>query len=250
MKFFNRDGKLVDPPTRRLKFTDNSGYIKDRLVEIPHSSCPTHDAAHDAARPALHLWLHPTVDANAGAWGEQKAGYASGENPRVPMQRGARQDQREPTGFAGPATENEMPLASYEQGSEPRRLYDRRDQTGPSPASTPSPPSGMAAPLDEGGPAPRGTKLDQFGNASGGDRRYIDARTVKISGTDQHGRMWSATTWGPYSERGEGASVDPVDPPEMRRMGDRMLTSLEHNSGNMVAGLASYQRLLNRAYRR
>jgi hypothetical protein len=262
MKFFNRDA-----PTRRLKFTDNSGYLTDRLVEIPHSSCPTHDAAAEQV-PKLHLWLHPTTDANAGAWGERRTDIPAGERPNVPRQRGARQDQRTPMRFPGPNEEGEMPEASFEQGAEPRRLYDRHDQTGPSPASTPSPASSMAAPdEDDGRPLypPHewnrpGTELDELGNErwirGGGDRRMIDARTVKISGTDQHGKLWKMTTWGPYSERGEGANVDPIDPGEQRltkqmsRDGANMLRNLEHNSGNMVAGLRVLQARLSAHYRR
>jgi hypothetical protein len=262
MKFFN-------PPTRRLKFTDNSGYLKDRLVEIPHSSCPTHDAAADQV-PKLHLWLSsPTADANAGAWGERRTDIPAGERPGVPRQREARQDQglRDPTPFSGPAVVNEMPVASPDQSrAEPRPLYD--EGTPPSPASTPSPTSSMAAPdEDDGRPLypPHewnrpGTELDELGHErwirGGGDRRMIDARTVKISGTDQHGRLWSATTWGPYSERGEGASVDPIDPGEQRltkqmaRDGANMLRNLEHNSGNMVAGLRVLQARLSAHYRR
>ena len=130
MKFYNRDGRLVDPPTRRLKFTDTSGYIKDRLVEIPHSSCPTHDAEHEQV-PQIHLWIEaPARDASNGSYGEQRPGYATGEHPSVPTQRGARQDQRTPMRFPGPNEEGEMPEASFEQGAEPRRLFDRRDQQG------------------------------------------------------------------------------------------------------------------------
>jgi hypothetical protein len=264
MKFLNRDGRLVDPATRRLKFTDTSGYIKDRLVEIPHSSCPTHDAATDQV-PKLHLWIEaPARDANNGSYGENRPGYATGERPSVPTQRSARQDQglRDPTPFAGPATVNEMPVASPDQSrAEPRPLYD--EGTPPSPASTPSPTSSMAAPdEDDGRPLypPHewnrpGTELDELGNerwirGSGDRRRLIDGNSLRLSGTDANGKMWNAAVWGgSHPQQGEGSNIHPLDP-EMRKMGDRMLTSLEHNSGNMVAGLASYQRLLNRAWAR
>ena len=215
MKFFNRDGKLVDPPTRRLKFTDTSGYIKDRLVEIPHSSCPTHDAATDQV-PKLHLWLHPTADASARAYGEQRTDIPAGERPNVPRQRGARQDQRTPMRFPGPNEEGEMPEASFEQGAEPRRLFDRRDQAGPSPPSIPSPTSSMAAPdEDDGRPLypPHewnrpGTELDELGHErwirGGGDRRrLVDANSLRLSGRDQQGRHWNAKIFGPEEQEGE-----------------------------------------------
>ena len=180
MKFFNRDGKLVDPATRRLKFTDNSGH----LYELAHANCPTHDAAAEKV-PALHLWFHPTADANNGSLGEERAGYSYGTgDPNSPMERRARQDQGRlrPGEFRGPATTEEFPTASYEQGAEPHPLFD---QTPPSPPSMPTPTSSMAAPdEDDGRPLypPHewnrpGTELDELGTErwirGGGDRPAV-----------------------------------------------------------------------------
>jgi hypothetical protein len=257
MKFFNRDGKLVDPPPRRMRFTDNSGYIKDRLVEIPHSSCPTHDAAIEQV-PQLHLWIEaPARDASAGAYGE---GYSTGERPNVPRQREARQDQRDPTPFAGPATVNEMPVASPNQNrAEPRPLYD--EGTPPSPASTPSPTSSMAAPdEDDGRPLypPHewnrpGTELDELGNErwirGGGDRRrLVDANSLRISGRDATGRRWDARIWGPDPQEGAGEKVEPGMANDARRL----LRDLGcGDSGNShVMGLRLYQQVLNKTYAR
>ena len=254
MKFFN-------PPTRRLKFTDNSGYLKDRLVEIPHSSCPTHDAAADQV-PKLHLWLSsPTADASAGAYGEQRTDIPAGERPNVPRQRGARQDQRTPMRFPGPNEEGEMPEASFEQGAEPRRLFDRRDQAGPSPPSIPSPTSSMAAPdEDDGRPLypPHewnrpGTELDELGHErwirGGGDRRrLVDANSLRISGRDATGRRWDARIWGPDPQEGAGEKVEPATANDA----GRLLRDLGRgDTGNAhVMGLRLYQQVLNRAYAR
>jgi hypothetical protein len=235
VKFFNRDGKLVDPPTRRLKFTDNSGH----LYELAHANCPTHDAAAEKV-PKLHLWFHPTTDASAGAWGEQKAGYASGENPRVPMQRGAREDP-----FRGPRETGGAINPGFDQG------------TPPSPASVPSTPSGMALPDQRPGWAQNTPELDEFGNCSDPAWNYgppaqnlIDARSIRVTGRDQNGKMWNAAVWGgSHPQQGEGSSVAPVDP-EMRRTGDRMLRDLEHGGDNMIAGLRVLQVRLNAHYRR
>jgi hypothetical protein len=261
MKFFNRDGKLVDPPMRRLKFTDNSGYIKDRLVEIPHSSCPTHDAAAEQV-PKLHLWFHPTADASAGASGESRTDYGYAGAPDTPASLAARQDQRlRPGEFAGPATTEEFPTASYGQGAEPHPLFDRRDQTGPSPPSTPSPPSSMAAPdEDDGRPLypPHqwyrpGTELDELGQErwirGGGDRRYIDAGSLRLSGRDEQGRHWNAKVFGPEAQAGEDF---PKVEPGMANDARRLLTNLERgDAGNShVMGLRLYQQVLNKAYAR
>jgi hypothetical protein len=197
--------------------------------------------------PELHLWLTPpTRDASAGAPGEHKAGSSYEIGDPEPEERRARHDQRlRPGEFPGPSTSEEMPLAEYNQGAQPHPLYD---QTGPSPASVPSPASAGATPLDEGGPAPRGTKLDQFGNASGST--MIDARSIRVSGKDATGRMWNAAVWGGSNpQQGEGSNIHPLDP-EMRRTGDKMLRNLEVNSGDMIAGLGAFQRMLNNFYRR
>jgi hypothetical protein len=165
--------------------------------------------------------------------------------------------------FPGPNEEGEMPEASFEQTSEPRRLYDRHDQTGPSPASTPSPTSSMAAPdEDDGTPLypPHewnrpGTELDELGHErwirGGGDRRrLVDANSLRISGKDANGKMWNAAIWGgSHPQQGEGSSIHPLDP-EMRKTGDKMLRDLEHGGDNMVAGLRVLQARLNAHYRR
>ena len=254
--FFDRDGTLIDPSTRRLKFTDNSGY----LYEFAHANCPTHDAAAQKA-PALHLWLHPTTDANAGAWGERRTDIPAGERPNVPRQRGARQDQRTPMRFPGPNEEGEMPEARFDQGAEPRRLFDRRDQAGPSPPSIPSPTSSMAAPdEDDGRPLypPHewnrpGTELDELGNerwirGSGDRRRLVDANSLRISGRDATGRRWDARIWGPDPQEGAGEKVEPGMANDARRL----LRDLGcGDSGNShVMGLRLYQQVLNKTYAR
>jgi len=32
-------------------------------------------------------------------------------------------------------------------------------------------------------------------------------RSVRLAGTDQRGRQWGATIWGPYPQEGEGSSI-------------------------------------------
>jgi hypothetical protein len=189
----------------------------------------------DSEPPQVHLWLTPpTVDAGAGAMGERPPGRSAGGDPDWPEERRARQDQRDPTGFAGPNAENEMPLASFEQTSEPRRLYDRRDATGPSPASTPA----SSAALGQ-------SDLDVE------RERYIDSRSLRISGRDQRGERWDARIWGPDPQPG-GESFPKDIEPGMARDARRLLTNLERgDSGNAhVAALGQYQRLLDNFYRR
>jgi hypothetical protein len=164
--------------------------------------------------------------------------------------------------FPGPNEEGEMPEASFEQTTEPRRLFDRRDQTPPSPASTPSPTSSMAAPdEDDGRPLypPHewnrpGTELDELGHErwirGGGDRRrLVDANSLRLSGRDQQGRHWNAKIFGPEEQEGEDF---PKVEPAMANDARRLLTNLERgDSGNAhVMGLRLLQQTLNRAYAR
>jgi hypothetical protein len=146
----------------------------------------------------------------------------------------------------------EFPLAGYNQGAQPHPLFD---QTGPSPASVPSPVSSMGSPDERPGWQQETPPLDELGNVTDpawahGPPHLVDTRSLRISGRDQAGKMWNAGIWGgSHPQQGEGSNIHPLDP-EMRRTGDKMLRNLEYNSGDMIAGLRVLQARLNSFYRR
>jgi hypothetical protein len=202
-----------------MKFIDNSGYIIDRaepkyLVEVRDDE-PGRNAA---PRPALHLWLpgshpsHRVADASAGAPGEMRPGYPIPNGPDAPIER----DQ-----FPGPGTSGGLPEATRTQSAEPER-----------------------AGFDQYQP-PAGTQLNPDEEAEmrnrNGEPTYVDARSLRISGRDQTGKMWGATLWLPQEQPDH----------TLAQMGDRALTDLVNGPGDgHIAGLAALQRQLNNHYRR
>ena len=176
-----------------------------------------------------HVWIgdNPpaparsrTHDAAAGAIGEWQAGSPFPGGPQDPPQYGGRQDQ-----FPGPTTTGGLPEASKNQGGEPAPQFDQ-------------PPPGTQLNPDEEA---------EMRARNNGEPMYVDARSLRISGRDQNGKMWNSHIWGPGGEQEYGG---PKVEPDMARAGDRALRYLEVRENEHVAGLAAFQRALNAHYAR
>jgi hypothetical protein len=103
-----------------------------------------------------------------------------------------------------------------------------------------APPERRARPDQSSGPDTVGGLPEPTRTQTSEPPTFVDAKTLRVSGKDQRGRMWGASLWLPQ-EQPDGY---------LEQTGDRALADLAYGGDANVAGLGAWQRLLDRTYAR